>query len=315
MVVLDSTIVNIALPSAQQDLGLLDREPPVGRHRLRARVRQPAARRRQARRPLRAQVDLHRRPDRLLGRVVPRRARAVLRRAGGRPRAAGRLRRAARARRRCRCSPSRSRTRPSGPRRSASSPRSRPPARRSACCSAAFLTDALSWRWCLYVNLSSRSRPPSWRCACSSTRRSRTARASTSSASRSPARGLFAIVFGFSKAATDSWTAPVTIVSLAAGVALLTAFVFAERRVPYPLLPLHIVWDRARGGAYASISIAGGERLRRVPVPHVLHAAEPRLLADEDGRRVPADDRADLHRRADAADPGAARGSACGRSS
>ena len=30
-----------------------------------------------------------------------------------------------------------------------------------------------------------------------------------------------------------------------------------ERRVTSPLLPLHIVWDRARGGAYASISIAG----------------------------------------------------------
>ena len=69
--------------------------------------------------------------------------------------------------------------------------------------------------------------------------------------------GLFAIVFGFSKAATDAWQAPVTIVSLAAGVALLIAFVFTEKRVDQPLLPLHIVWDRARGGAYASIAIAG----------------------------------------------------------
>ena len=48
-----------------------------------------------------------------------------------------------------------------------------------------------------------------------------------------------------------------TIVSLAAGVVLLVAFVFTERRVDQPLLPLHIVWDRARGGAYASIAIAG----------------------------------------------------------
>ena len=48
-----------------------------------------------------------------------------------------------------------------------------------------------------------------------------------------------------------------TIVSLAAGVALLIAFVFTEKRVDQPLLPLHIVWDRARGGAYASIAIAG----------------------------------------------------------
>ena len=53
---------------------LLQREPPVGRHRLRARVRQPAAARRPPRRPLRPQVDLHRRPDRL--RRWPRRSAA-----------------------------------------------------------------------------------------------------------------------------------------------------------------------------------------------------------------------------------------------
>ena len=48
-----------------------------------------------------------------------------------------------------------------------------------------------------------------------------------------------------------------TIISLAAGVVLLVAFVLWQRRVAAPLLPLHIVWDRARGGAYASIVIAG----------------------------------------------------------
>ena len=30
-----------------------------------------------------------------------------------------------------------------------------------------------------------------------------------------------------------------------------------ERRVSHPLLPLHIIWDRARGGAYATIALAG----------------------------------------------------------
>jgi MFS family permease len=39
---------------------------------------------------------------------------------------------------------------------------------------------------------------------------------------------------------------------------LLTAFVFIEQRSDHPLLPPHIVWDRARGGAYASIALAGG---------------------------------------------------------
>ena len=45
--------------------------------------------------------------------------------------------------------------------------------------------------------------------------------------------------------------------SLAASVVLLSAFVAVERRVQHPLLPLHIVSDRARGGAYATIAIAG----------------------------------------------------------
>jgi MFS family permease len=38
---------------------------------------------------------------------------------------------------------------------------------------------------------------------------------------------------------------------------LLVSFVLIEQRAAHPLLPLHIVWDRARGGAYASIALAG----------------------------------------------------------
>jgi EmrB/QacA subfamily drug resistance transporter len=119
------------------------------------------------------------------------------------------------------------------------------------------LTDALSWRWCLYVNLVIaipaalvalrlivNEVPP---------QRPRIDFVGVVLA----CTGLFAIVFGFSRAETDAWQAPLTIISLAAGVALLIAFVLSQRRVAEPLLPLHIVWDRARGGAYASISIAG----------------------------------------------------------
>jgi EmrB/QacA subfamily drug resistance transporter len=119
------------------------------------------------------------------------------------------------------------------------------------------LTDVLSWRWCLYVNLLIAIPAVFFalRLIVNETRAHRpridfvgVVLACT---------GLFAIVFGFSKAETDAWQAPVTIVSLAAGVALLVAFVVAEQRVDQPLLPLHIVRDRARGGAYASIAIAG----------------------------------------------------------
>ena len=50
--------------------------------------------------------------------------------------------------------------------------------------------------------------------------------------------GLFAIVFGFSRAQTDSWGSPVTLVRLALGVVLLAAFIQVQRRVADPLLPL-----------------------------------------------------------------------------
>ena len=119
------------------------------------------------------------------------------------------------------------------------------------------LTQTLSWRWCLYVNVLIamptvlvalrllQNHPPDGRphidvpgalLACG---------------------GLFALVYGFSNAETHSWTTPLTIVSLAASVVLLAAFVAVESRRMDPLLPLHIVRDRARGGAYLSILLAG----------------------------------------------------------
>jgi len=69
--------------------------------------------------------------------------------------------------------------------------------------------------------------------------------------------GLFALVYGFSNAETHSWTTPLTIVALAGSMLLLVAFVAVERVKKDPLLPLHIVMDRARGGAYLSILLAG----------------------------------------------------------
>ena len=72
---------------------LLGHQPPVGRHRLRARIRQPAPAGRKARRSVRAQVDADRRPRRLRRCIGDRRDGAVLRHARGRPRAAGRVRR------------------------------------------------------------------------------------------------------------------------------------------------------------------------------------------------------------------------------
>src|SRR5438128_4600906 len=67
----------------------------------------------------------------------------------------------------------------------------------------------------------------------------------------------FAIVFGFSQAETAGWTAALTFGSLVGGVLLLAGFVVAERRVRHPLLPLRVIVDRARGGAYVAVGISG----------------------------------------------------------
>ena len=68
--------------------------------------------------------------------------------------------------------------------------------------------------------------------------------------------GLFALVFSFSWAETNSWREPVTVALLVAGVLLLALFVGIESRVRQPLLPLRVLRDRNRGASYISILIA-----------------------------------------------------------
>jgi len=68
---------------------------------------------------------------------------------------------------------------------------------------------------------------------------------------------LFGLVYGFSNAETDGWDSPLTWGMLAGAVVLLVAFVLWQRRAAHPLLPLAIVLDRNRGAAYSSVLIAG----------------------------------------------------------
>src|SRR6201987_590769 len=114
------------------------------------------------------------------------------------------------------------------------------------------LTQYFSWRWCLYVNLFFAAIAVIGALAYMRTNRPdgrpRMDWAGTVLASA----GLFLIVFGFSRAALAGWTAALTIGSLAAGVILLVMFALAERRVSHPLLPLRVILDRARGGSYIS---------------------------------------------------------------
>src|SRR5499427_2245264 len=68
--------------------------------------------------------------------------------------------------------------------------------------------------------------------------------------------GLVGVVYGLSEAETKGWGAPTTIALLSAGVVLLAAFVLVEQRVAHPLLPQRIVLNRFRGGAYLAIGLS-----------------------------------------------------------
>ena len=116
-----------------------------------------------------------------------------------------------------------------------------------------FLTEYLSWRWCLYVNLVLaipaaiallvNQRPEG---------RPRLDLLGTITVSL----GVLGIVYGCSKAESDGWTAPITLAFLIGGVLLVALFVIIETRVSNPLLPMRVVLDRARGGAYLGLGLA-----------------------------------------------------------
>ena len=69
--------------------------------------------------------------------------------------------------------------------------------------------------------------------------------------------GLFALVFGFSRAESDGWDAPLTWGSLVAAAVLLVGFVVWQRVTAHPLLPLPVVVDRNRGASFISVMITG----------------------------------------------------------
>ncbi|MEV6140380.1 MFS transporter [Nocardia sp. NPDC051990] len=68
---------------------------------------------------------------------------------------------------------------------------------------------------------------------------------------------LFGIVYGFSHAESTSWGNPVTLGFLIGGAALLVMFVWIEARVANPLLPLRILLDRTRGGSFLTVFVMG----------------------------------------------------------
>jgi EmrB/QacA subfamily drug resistance transporter len=119
------------------------------------------------------------------------------------------------------------------------------------------LTQDLSWRWTLFVNLGFAIVAALG--AAALLRRDQ-------NAAREPidvpgtitaTGGLFALVYGFAYAQNHGWGSSTTVACLVAGAVLLAVFVAIQSRAAHPLMPLRVVLDRNRGGSYLALAIVG----------------------------------------------------------
>jgi len=118
------------------------------------------------------------------------------------------------------------------------------------------LTEYVDWRWCLYVNVPVAAiaviggflvlRNP---------RSARDVRLDVASA-LAGCGGVTTSVGGFAAADAFGWTDPMVLTLLAASVVLLAGFTALAARRQSPLLPLHIVMDRTRGGAFLAVALS-----------------------------------------------------------
>jgi NADH:ubiquinone reductase (H+-translocating) len=120
------------------------------------------------------------------------------------------------------------------------------------------LTQALSWRYCMYVNLVFAAVALAGAMILVRNSRPQTRPRLDIPGTVAVSSGLFALVYGFAHAQTTSWGNQLTIGMLAAGVLLLEVFVALEGRIATPLLLLRVLANRNRGASFLSIGIAGG---------------------------------------------------------
>jgi EmrB/QacA subfamily drug resistance transporter len=121
------------------------------------------------------------------------------------------------------------------------------------------LTEYANWRWCLLVNIPialiafAAALPIVHESKAHGNTRYDVPGAILATA------GLSALVYGFTKAASeaDHWTAPVTLVWLGAAAVLLAAFLIWENLTTNPLLPMRVLLDRNRGTSYVISVLVG----------------------------------------------------------
>ncbi|MEJ3744415.1 MFS transporter [Actinomycetes bacterium KLBMP 9797] len=121
------------------------------------------------------------------------------------------------------------------------------------------LTEYTTWRWTLLVNI-----PIALAAVALALPIVRESRAEGDTKYDIPGTvlatgGLVALVYGFTRAAEDSWTSGVTLACFAVAAVLLVAFVVVEARTKHPLLPLRVVLHRNRGGSFlVSVLLGAG---------------------------------------------------------
>ena len=122
------------------------------------------------------------------------------------------------------------------------------------------LTQYASWNWCLLVNV-----PIAVVAMIAGLPLIRESKAHGNTRYDLPGAilvvaGLASLVYGFSQA-ENGWGRVQTIAFLAAGVVILAVFVWVESRVSNPLLPLRVLANRVRGGAFLTSALTGAALL------------------------------------------------------
>ena len=122
------------------------------------------------------------------------------------------------------------------------------------------LTQFLSWRWCLYVNvpIAVVAAAGAWRLLPGGAGPNRRGSFDLGGVILGTG-GLVAVIYGCSQAVSLGWSSPQVVGLLAGGCLVLGGFVVRERIAKSPLLPMQILLDRTRGGMYLAVllSLAG----------------------------------------------------------
>ncbi|PBC59621.1 MFS transporter [Streptomyces sp. Tue6028] len=119
------------------------------------------------------------------------------------------------------------------------------------------LTDTLDWRWTLFVNLVFAVVAFAGGWVLLGNHRDAAGSKLDLPGTLLVSSGLFSLVYGFSNAETHDWSSPATWGFLAAGVVLLAAFVRRQSVAEHPLLPMRVLLDRNRAASFITVLITG----------------------------------------------------------